>query len=93
MKVSKLLSNFGLICAAMLTQVAFAECNTVGMMGGCVPAAGMVDVPTHMKSQITNRVIPQKTSKPVAQTNTTSASKKSGNTNIAIASSTQTALK
>ena len=66
-------------------QVAFAECNTVGMMGGCVPAAGMVDVPSHMKSQIVNKVTQQKATKSATKVNATNASKKAGNTNVALA--------
>ena len=66
-------------------QAAFAECNTVGMMGGCVPAAGMVDVPSHMKSQIVNKVTQQKATTSATKVNATTASKKAGNTNIALA--------
>jgi hypothetical protein len=87
LKVSKLLSNLVFVCATMLTQIAFAECNAVGMMGGCVPAAGMVDVPTHMKSQIVNKVPQQKATAPTTKVNTTTVSKKTGNTNIALAGS------
>jgi hypothetical protein len=93
LKVNKLLSSLGVVFATMFIQVAFAECNTVGMMGGCVPAAGMVDVPSHMKSQIVNKVTQQKATTLAAKVNATTASKKAGNTNIAIANATQTVQK
>ena len=94
MKVTTFVKNLVFIGAMTLAQTAFAECASVGMMGGCVPAAGMVDVPTHMKSQIVNRVVPQKTS-PAAQSkpNNVSAGKKGNGANIAVASATQTVQK
>lgn len=94
MKVTTFLNKLVFIGAMTLAQAAFAECASVGMMGGCVPAAGMVDVPTHMKSQIVNRVVPQKTT-PAAQNKPSNASagKKGGGANIAIASATQTVQK
>jgi hypothetical protein len=94
LKVTTFLNNLVFIGAMTLAQAAFAECASVGMMGGCVPAAGMVDVPTHMKSQIVNRVVSQKTT-PIAQNKTSNASagKKAIGTNIAVASATQSVQK
>lgn len=78
----------------MISQTAFADCASVGMMGGCVPGGGMVEVPSHMKSQIVNRVTTQKTNA-AAQAKTAShqTSKKSTNANITVASSIQSVQK
>ena len=73
MKVTTFLNKLVFIGAMILTQAAFAEYALVGMMGGYVPAAGMVDVPTHMKSQIVNRIVSQKTT-PAAQSKASNAS-------------------
>jgi hypothetical protein len=91
LKVANLISKLVFIGAMLLTQSAFADCAKVGMMGGCLPGAGMVDVPTHMKSQIVNRVNTQKTATPANQgkASQVSANKKAGNANIAIASASQ----
>lgn|GEM_PF-5859274 len=76
----------------MLTQTAFAECTSVGMMGGCIPAAGMVDVPAHMKSQIPNRVVSQKPNS-TAKAKSTSAINKALSAKVAVANATQTVQK
>lgn len=79
MKLSTLFSAAVFVSATMLSQAAFAECKTA--MGGCLPAEGISDVPSHMRSQIANRV--ERPKAPVAQTAT---NKKAANANVALAS-------
>ena len=85
MNIKSLLSSLVFISVATASQATLAECKTV--MGGCVPAESMVDVPTHMKSQIVNKVSHQQAAAPAK---TSSASnKKAGNTTVALASNTK----
>ena len=87
MKVNALLSSLVLISAAMASQIAQAECKTV--IGGCVPPESMVDVPTHMKSQIVNKVTRQQTALAATPSkisgNINANNKKTGNANLELA--------
>ena len=67
-----------------------AECASVGMMGGCLPSEGMVDVPNHMKAQTANRSSqPKKADNSQAANKQIVASKKPGASHMTVATSAQ----
>ena len=91
MNIKSLLSSLVLISVTIASETAFAECKTV--MGGCLPAESIADVPTHMKSQIVNKVVYQKAATTAAPIKTSSNinanNKKTSNTTLALANNTK----
>lgn len=89
MNIKPLLSSLIFISIAVASESALAECKTV--MGGCVPAEGMVDLPSHMKSQIANRVVRPKTTIAAspAKASINTNNKKTDNATLALANNTK----
>ncbi len=85
LNIKSLLSNLVLISATIASQAALAECKTV--MGGCVPAENLADLPSHMKSQIVNKVTRQPAATPVKASGANN--NKTGVSTLALANSTK----